>query len=57
MTARTFTVVTSYVGRDGQHRVYVNGHALPLRTDVELAEGAAVIIQGDRAVPPERRAA
>lgn len=57
MTARTFTVVTSYVGRDGQHRVYVNGHALPLRTDVELAEGAAVIIQGDRAVPHERRAA
>ena len=57
MTARTFTVVTSYVGRDGQHRVYVNGHALPLRTDVALAEGVAVIIQGDRAVPHERRAA
>ena len=57
MTARTFTVVTSYVGRDGQHRVYVNGHALPLLTEVALAEGAAVIIQGDRAVPHERRAA
>lgn len=57
MTARTFTVVTSYVGRDGQHRVYVNGHDLPLRSDTELPEGAAVTIQGDRAIPSERRAA
>ena len=50
MAEPTFIVVGGYVGRDGQHRVYVNGRMLPLLTDEPMDEGSAVRIVGDRAV-------
>lgn len=50
MNAKTFTVVSSYVGRDKQPRAFIKGRDLPFLTDRLLSEGASVRIEGDRAV-------
>ena len=47
---KTHTVVSAYLGRDGQARVYVKDHPVALKADEPLTEGTSVVIQGDRAV-------
>ena len=49
---KTHTVVSAYLGRDGQARVYVKDRPQPLLTDELLTEGDAVLIRGDRAERP-----
>ncbi|WP_404415482.1 hypothetical protein [Brevundimonas vesicularis] len=49
---RTHTVINAYRGRDGQSRVYVKDHPLPLLCDELLNEGDSVVIVGDRAERP-----
>lgn len=44
MNRKTYTVESAFTGRDGLHRVYVKGHALPLFTTEPLIEGDAVMI-------------
>lgn len=50
---KTHTVVSAYLGRDGQARVYVKDRPQPLLTDDLLSEGDAVVIRGDRAERPQ----
>ncbi len=47
---QTYTVEKGFTGRDGLHRVFVGGQALPLFCDEPLPEGTAVIIIGTKAV-------
>lgn len=47
---QTHTVVSGYTDRDGNFRVMVKGHPLPLLSDEPLPEGAAVRIEGGKAV-------
>lgn len=49
---QTMIVQSAYKGRDGQTRVYVKGHPLPLLCDEPLEEGAAVVIRDGKAVRP-----
>ena len=49
---QTYSVESGYTGRDGLHRVFVNGRALPLFSDEALPEGTAVVIIGNKAVRP-----
>lgn len=49
---RNHTVINAYRGRDGQSRVYVKDHPLPLLCDDPVNEGDAVVIVGDRAERP-----
>lgn len=50
---RTHTVINAYRGRDGQSRVYVKDHPLPLLCDEPVSEGDAVVIVGNRAERPQ----
>lgn len=50
MKPRTHTVTGGYVSRDGKRRVYVKDHPLPLECDEALEDGAAVRIEGRKAV-------
>lgn len=52
MIRKTHTVVSAYVGRDGQARVYVKDHHTPFLCDEPLNEGDAVVIDGNRAIRP-----
>jgi len=49
---QTYIVEKGFTGRDGLHRVFVGGQALPLYSDEPLPEGTAVIIIGNKAVRP-----
>lgn len=49
---QTFIVLNAYVGRDGQTRVYLKNHPVPLLCDEAFEEGAAVVIRDGRAVRP-----
>lgn len=50
---QTHTVQSSYIGRDGQSRVYVKDHPIPLLCDEPVNEGDAVVIVRDRAERPK----
>lgn len=49
---QTHTVLNAYVGRDGQTRVYLKNHPVPLLCDEPLEEGASVVIRDGKAVRP-----
>lgn len=50
MTARSFTVETCYQTQNGEWRVFLRDHTLPVPTDGKLTEGQSVLIVEGRAV-------
>lgn len=52
MTPRTHTVTGGYTDREGRIWVYVRGNPTPLRAEKPFRDGAAVKVQGGRAVAP-----
>lgn len=50
MNAKTHTVLSGYLGRDGIYRITIKDHPRPYLCDEALPEGASVRLDGGRAV-------